>query len=93
MASRQYGTDQIERLLREYESGTKTRAEFCRLHGIPVTTLDYWRLKRKQKPRLVEVAVETPAADGGFWLVLANGRRIECCETELARLIRIAESL
>lgn len=92
MASK-HESGQVERLVREYESGAKTRAEFCRQHGIPVTTLDYWRLRRKPKPRVVEVAVEKPDGSGAYWLVLANGRRIECGEAELAGLIRIAESM
>lgn len=92
MASNKYGNERVLRLVREFESGGKTRAEFCRQHGIPVTTLDYWRLRRKARQRLVEVAVEKPVAGGGFSLVLANGRRVECGAVELAQLIRVAES-
>jgi hypothetical protein len=72
-----------------------TRREYCEKHNIPITTFDYWRRAQKRKPRLVEVAIETPAS-AGFALVLANGRRIESswnfAATELIRLIRVAEA-
>ena len=77
------------------ESGM-TRREYCAKNGIGMTTLDYWRrAHRKQKPRLVEVAVEQAHSSAGFALVLANGRRIESwwsfVEADLEKLIRVAE--
>lgn len=71
-----------------------TRREYCEKHNLSITTLDYWRRAHKNKPKLVEVTVETqPRA--GFALVLANGRRIESswkfAEADLLRLIRAAE--
>jgi hypothetical protein len=61
-----------------------------------VTTLDYWRRRDSRQPRLVEVEVAPRESAGQFTLALANGRRIECswgfADTQLARLIRIAES-
>jgi hypothetical protein len=73
-----------------------TRREYCAKNGIGMTTLDYWRrAHRKQKPRLVEVAVEQAHSSAGFALVLANGRRIESwwsfVEAYLEKLIRVAE--
>ena len=72
-----------------------TRRGYCEKHNIPITTFDYWRRTQKRKPRLVEVAIETPASSG-FALVLANGRRIESswnfAATELIRLIRVGEA-
>jgi hypothetical protein len=71
-----------------------TRREYCERHNVPITTFDYWRRAQKRKPKLVEVAIETPAS-AGFVLVLANGRRIESswnfAATELTQLIRVAE--
>jgi hypothetical protein len=59
--------------------------------------LDYWRWKNTKatKPELVKVTVEGEQPSPGFSVVLSNGRRVESSwsfrETELARLIRIAE--
>ena len=73
-----------------------TRREFCVDHGVAMTTLDYWRrAHRKQKPRLVEVAVEQAHSPAGFALVLVNGRRIESSwgfvKADLEKLILVAE--
>jgi hypothetical protein len=74
-----------------------TRREYCAKHSIAMTTLDYWRrAHRKQKPKLVRIAIEKAEALTGFTLVLANGRRIESpwnfVEADLRRLIRTAEA-
>jgi len=70
-----------------------TRREYCAKHGIAVSTLDYWRLKRR--PKLVRVAVDPDQAGTGI-LTLANGRRIESswnfAEADLRRLIRAVEA-
>jgi len=43
-----------------------------------MSTLDYWRRAyRKQKPKLVRVAIQEAEPPAGFTLVLTNGRRIE----------------
>jgi hypothetical protein len=73
-----------------------TRREYCAKHGIGMSTLDYWRrVRRKQKPMLVRVAVEEARPQTGFALVLANGRRIESSwsfsASDLEKLIRAAE--
>ena len=71
-----------------------TRREYCAKHSIAVSTLDYWR--RKRKPKLVRVAIDPQQAGSGFTLTLANGRRIESswsfAEADLARLIRAVEA-
>jgi hypothetical protein len=75
-----------------------TRREYCAMHKLAITTLDYWRrAQKKSKPKLVEVAIEAqPQQAGGFTLVLVNGRRIESlwkfADVDLARLIRVAEA-
>jgi hypothetical protein len=84
----------IRHIVEGYAKSGMTRREYCEKHDIPITTLD-WRRVQKKEPRLVEVAVETQP-DVGFVLVLANGRRIESswkfAEAELLRLIRVADA-
>jgi hypothetical protein len=72
--------------------------KYCRQSGIVVSSLGRY-LRRVECPgqRLVQVKVEAPPEPGtGFVLMLGNGRRIasgwEFGDTELARLIRVAES-
>ena len=81
-----------------YETSGMSRLEYCQQSGIPVTTLDYYRLRRKTKAqRVVPVKVEQVEQSnaGGFVLMLGNGRRIESgwgfSESGLTRLLRIAE--
>jgi len=92
----QRSANNVRGILREFENSGLTRREFCRRHGIAVTTLDYWRRRGSRQPRLVEVEVAPRESAGQFTLALANGRRIECswgfADAQLARLIRIAES-
>lgn len=84
------------RIAAGYAASGMTRRAYCHKHGIPLTTLDYWRRRQNPKPRLVEVAVEQQAARPGFALVLRSGRRIESSwsfdEADLLRLIRAAEA-
>jgi hypothetical protein len=87
----------------EYERSGLTRREYSQRHGIPLTTFDYYRRRARAQPRreaqLVPVRIVSPkaaaAAEGGFTLVLGNGRRIEgnwgFAEEALARLVRVAE--
>ena len=86
--------EEKRRLIEGYVAGGMTRREYCAKHGIAVSTLDYWRSKRK--PKLVRVAIKREQAGPGFTLMLANGRRIESswsfAEADLARLIRAAEA-
>jgi hypothetical protein len=86
--------EEIEDLLRRYRSrGSVTRRAFCESEGISLPSLDYY-LRRWTAPavRLAQVNVARDAtANGRFTLVLANGRRIECGQAELAELIAAAE--
>jgi transposase-like protein len=91
--------DEIRGLVEGFAKSGVTRREYCAKHGIGMSTLDYWRrAQRKQKPTLVQVALEEtqPLSSAGFRLVLANGRRIESAwnfgEADLQRLIRAAEA-
>ena len=89
--------DDIRRVVNAFQSSGLTRREFCQRHDIAVTTLDYWRRAQSRPARLVEVEVAAREPAPGFTLSLANGRRIESgwrfVEDELARLIRVAESV
>ena len=93
---KQRSANDVRGILREFENSGLTRREFCQRHGIPLTTLDYWRRRQSRPPRLVEVEVAPRESAAGFALVLVNGRRIESswgfAEAQLAGLIRIAES-
>lgn len=87
------------RIVNDFEQSGLSRRQYCELNKLPVTTLDYWRWQKAKvaRPRLVQVAVEEPESSGRFCLTLANGRRIDSpwkfSETDLARLIRIVESV
>ena len=90
--------EEKRRLIEGCAASGMTRREYCAKHGIAVSTLDYWRLKRK--PKLAQVAIKgalAPQEGGpGFALTLTNGRRIESswsfAEADLARLIRAVEA-
>ena len=84
----------MRRVMAEYEESGQTRRGFCKQRGMAVTTFDYWRreLAKKPAPRTKLAPVQVVPAEARFALVLDNGRRIECAsETDLARLIRVAE--
>jgi hypothetical protein len=100
MATRR-SAEEIQRLLEEYRQSGEKRTAFCRRQGIPVTTLDYYLRHQalKAQPRLtrVKLPAQPSGAEETFTLVLRNGRRIESGwnfrDAELARLIRLAETL
>jgi transposase-like protein len=88
--------EEILKIAEGFAKSGMTRREYCAKHGVTMTTLDYWRRShRKQKPKLVPVAIEQARALSGFALVLANGRRIESSwnfiTADLEKLIRVAE--
>ena len=89
---------EMRQVLAEYKESGLTRRAFCQQRDMPLTTFDYWRraLGAKAKPRLVRVKLGAAEPATNFTLTLVNGRRIESSwsfgETELARLIRVAES-
>ena len=92
----QRSANDVRSILRKFQNTGLRRREFCHRHGIPVTTLDYWRRRHSHPARLVEVEVAPRESGAQFTLVLANGRRIESswgfADAQLAGLIRIAES-
>jgi hypothetical protein len=91
---------EVDELLEQYRASGMTQMAYCQQTGVGRSTLGrYLRLGSGGGQRLVRVKVKRTEATeegGGFTLVLSNGRRIECGwrfgETELARLIRVAET-
>jgi len=85
-------------LLERYQSSGMTQAEYCQQAGVGRSTLDRYLRQQRKGQRLVRVSLEAMAEqEGGFVLVLGNGRRIESDwkfgEAALARLIRVAEGV
>ena len=72
--------------------------EYCRQTGMVLSSLGrYLRRVQSSEQQLVRVKIEAPLEpETGFVLMLGNGRRITSGwgfgETDLARLIRVAES-
>ncbi len=98
MAKRR-SAEEVEQMLEQYRGSGLTQIEYCRQAGVALSTLGR-HLRRHDGPgqRLIRVRVG-PARepDGGFVLVLGNGRRIESgwrfSDAELVRLIRVAEAV
>lgn len=102
--SKRRSAEEVKRLLEGFQRSGLTRREYCRREGIPVTTLDYYRQRKRTALApvgLVRVAVAGSSIEdsrtGQFTLVLANGRRIESNwgfdEPGLTRLIHIVEAV
>jgi hypothetical protein len=90
--------EEIRQLVKQYrERDGVTRETFCEQHGIPRSTMGHYMQRygqgAKARVRLAKIEVESGARPSRFALVLANGRRIECGETDLKQLIRIAEGV
>src|SRR5436190_23604628 len=96
--ARKRSAEEIAKLLEGYRRSGVTRVEYCRQAGITAHTLDYYRRRQGASgQRLVRVKLAAASEqDSGFVLVLGNGRRVQSSwkfgETDLARLIRVAES-
>jgi transposase-like protein len=86
--------EEKRRMVEGYAASGMTRREYCAKQGIAITTLDYWRSKRK--PKLARVEIAPQQGGPGFTLTLANGLRIESswrfAEADLRRLIRAVEA-
>jgi hypothetical protein len=92
-------------LAAQFEHSGMSRREFCKRHGLALTTLDYYRYRERRKKagspvsvRLLPVNVRSgdgPVNRDSVAVVLANGRRIEFrqefTEAELAQLLRTVE--
>jgi transposase-like protein len=90
--------EEIEQIVQQYEASGMTQAEYCRQAGVSLSSLQRYMQKRDNGQRMVRVRLQpAPERSGRFALVLANGRRIESDwqfdESDLARLIRVAETM
>jgi hypothetical protein len=100
---------EVEQLVREYEGSRLRRTEFCRTHGLALSTLNrYCKRQRARKETAgvgpwvaVELSSPSPAAgsggSSGLAVILSNGRRIDIgCRFEastLERLIALLERI
>jgi hypothetical protein len=90
--------EEIRQLVKQYrDRGGVTRRAFCEQHGIPLSTMGHYMRRygqgAKARVLLAKVEVESVKRPGRFALVLANGRRIECGDSDLKQLIRVAEGV
>jgi len=97
--ARRRSAEEIEQLLEQYRASGLTQAEYCRQTGTVLSTLGRYlrECNGSRQQQLVKVNLEGPAEPStGFVLMFGNGRRIASGwafrDTELARLIRIAET-
>ena len=83
---RRRGRAEAEQLVVEYEAGGMSREEFCRKHGLALSTLVRYRRRREQgqdagagpsRWLAVELSGAHPAGASGLVVVLKGGRRIE----------------
>ena len=81
---------EIRKLVSGYEKGNQSRAAYCAAHGLPLTTLDYYRRRLRPAQSLVEIDLREAGATrddpGVFAVVLRNGRRLEIGWADLARV-------
>lgn len=93
---------EIRKLVSGYENGNQSRAAYCAAHGLPLTTLDYYRRRfRPAKATLVEIDLRDtsmPSAmprvgAGAVAVVLRNGRRVEIEWADLGRVAGHSEPL
>jgi len=90
--------EEIEQIVQQYEASGMTQAEYCRQAGVSLSSLQRYTQKRDNGQRMVRVRLQpSPERSGRLALVLANGRRLESDwqfgESDLARLIRVAETV
>ena len=90
--------EEIQQMVEQFRASGLSQMEYCRQTGTVLSTLGrYLRRMEMAEQQLVRVKVESPPEPGsGFVLMLGNGRRIASGwgfgDTELARLIRVAET-
>jgi len=89
--------DDIQQVIDQYRASGLTQTEYCRQNGMVLSTLGrYLRRGASGSRTLVRVKVAAAETQGGFVLMLSNGRRIAAdwafSDAELTRLIRVAET-
>ena len=82
---------EIQQLLAAYQASGQTRAAFCAIHQLPVSTLDLSR-RRPRTPAFVEINLP-PSPPESFAIVLRNGRRLELTWTALPHIADQLEGL
>jgi hypothetical protein len=96
--ARRRSSEEVQEIVEQFRASGLSQVEYCRQRGMVLSSLGrYLRRNKNPEQQLVRVKVEAqPEPDTGFVLMLGNGRRIASGwgfgETELVRLIRIAES-
>ena len=96
--ARRRSSEEIQQVVQQFLASGLSQMEYCRQSGIVLSSLGrYLRRVGRPEQRLVQVKLEVPPEPGaGFVLMLGNGRRIASGwgfgDTELARLIRVAEN-
>ena len=95
---------EVQRLVSEFGTSGLSRGEFCRIHGMTLSTLQRGRREpgdiQRDGQRLVQVKVIGRSgpidrdASCGMWVVLAKGRRIELSrDFDATQLRRVVEAL
>jgi hypothetical protein len=84
-----------ERLLRDFAQSRMTRKVFCRMQGIALHTLDYYRHRQKRREQgkagqllAVELVGQLPGRGSCLRVELGNGRRIAVEEGFDAHLLK-----
>ena len=93
---------EVEKLVAEYEASGLGRTEFCRTHGLALSTLNRYCKRRQAHGEAggvgrwvaVELSGPNPAAGGGgssgLTIILSSGRRIEIgCSFDAGTLQRL----
>ena len=77
---------EVEQLVVEYETSGMSRVEFCQKHGLALSTLAWYQMRREQghdggagpnRWLAVELSGAHPVGARGLTVVLTGGRRIE----------------
>ena len=95
--ARRRSSEEIQQVVQQFRASGLSQMEYCRQSGMILSSLGrYLRRVERAEQRLVQVKLEAaPEPGAGFVVMLGNGRRIAggwgFGDTELARLIRIAE--
>ena len=93
--------EEIERLLRAYDSSGLSQAKFARHNHVALTTLQWWLKRRReqrgdgdQAPALIPVTVRPGAGAVLLEIALANGRELRVpIDADPARLAMIVAAL
>ncbi len=56
-------------LMRGFSQGGETRTQFCRRHGVALSTFDWWRRRLRSEPTPRAVANTTPPQEAGVLFV------------------------